>query len=140
MTDTIQAAGYALRPDRCVIEVTRRPLVRARFPAIDGTLVTDGARSMTITVDAGSLKTATPWLGAASRGPKRLSANDHTTIRFESQQAGGWIFEGRLTVQGAWYDLVLRSRVVHSDDNTVIISAKGRTGRVRVEIAAEFGR
>lgn len=133
VTHTLTAA-YALTPGRCVIEVTRRPLVRARFRALEGALVPGD--SLVLTVDAGSVKTATPWLGPALRGPKYLSTND---ILFEAEQDGD-TFTGLLTVQGAWYDLTLRSRVVHADDDTVIISAKGRIRRLDVEIAAEFTR
>jgi hypothetical protein len=134
VTHTLKTVGYALDPGRCVIEVTKRPLVRVRFQATEGELVP--GVSLTLTVDPGSLKTAIPWLGPALRGPKYLSTND---ILFEATQDGN-DFAGRLTVQGAWYDLVLRSRIVYADEDTVIISARGRIRRLAVEIAAEFGR
>lgn len=133
MTDPVQ-----LLPDRCVIEVTGRPFLRKRFRAVSGTLTTKGERSLTLVADAGSLKTAIPWLGPAARGPRQPT--DNATILFETQRTHDWKFTGRLTVHSAWYDLTLRARVVHADDETVVLAAKGQVGRVRVELAAEFGR
>ena len=141
MTHTLQLVAHTLRPDRCVVEVTRRPFGRARLRAVDGALVTDGERSLTIAVEAGSLKSAGPWLGPAIRGPKHPSPEEQDIIRFTSTRAdANWTFTGQLTVRGAWYDLTLRARQVYADDSTVVIAAVGRTGRARVEIAAEFGR
>ncbi|GAB3884702.1 hypothetical protein GCM10029964_046130 [Kibdelosporangium lantanae] len=138
MTHTLQLAGHSLRPDHCVVEVTRKPLRHIRFQAIEGTLATDGERSLTLTVDGGPLPAAVPCLGPAVRGPKHPSTED--VVRFDSTRVHGWTFTGRLTVRGAWYDLTLRARVVHTDDDTVVLAAVGRTSRVRVEIAAEFTR
>jgi hypothetical protein len=139
MTHTLQLVGHALRPDRCVVEVTQHPLRRTRFQAIEGMLSADGGeRSLTLVVDGGSLPATVPCLGPALRGPKHPSTED--VVRFGSTRARGWTFSGQLTVRGAWYDLTLRARVVHTDDDTVVLAAVGRTGRVRIEIAAEFGR
>jgi hypothetical protein len=138
MTDTPPRAGYALHSDRCVVEVTRRPFLRARFRAVDGTLTLDGERSLTMAVAAGKLRPVGRWLGPALRGPKHVADGD--TITFESISVADWAFTGRLTVHGAWYPLTLHAREVHADPSTVVLAAVGRTGRVRVEIAAEFGR
>ena len=138
MTHTLQLAGLAMRPDRCVVEVTRHPLRHTRFKAVEGMLVTGDERSLTMVVAGGSLPAAVPCLGPALRGPRHPSIED--VVRFESTGARDWTFTGRLTVRGSWYDLTLRARVVHTDDNTVVLAAVGRTGRVRIEIAAEFGR
>src|SRR6185369_8860809 len=57
---------YALRRDRCVIEVSPRPpLVRGRLSATGGHW-TPGA-ALTVTLDPGSLRTPIPFLGRAFR-------------------------------------------------------------------------
>lgn len=156
MTDTLTRIGYSLRPDRCVIEVTPRllglPLTRARFQALDGEL----ADSMSITVDAASLRT--PLLGRALRGHKGLSANRYPTIKFEAQRAGD-DFTGTVRVRQTDCALTLRTKIITADQDTVIIWGRGRIGRsqprtrrlnlparllgrrgLHVEIAAEFTR
>lgn len=156
MIDTIAPTSYSLRTDRCVIEVTARllglPLARARFGATAGEL---DEKSMVITVDPASLRTATPLLGPVLRGPKGLAAKRYPTIRFEAQRPA---WTGRLKVRQTECELTLRTRVTAADE-AMIVSARGRIGRcqprtrrlnpaakflgrrkLHIEIAAEFTR
>lgn len=36
------------------------------------------------------------------------------------------------------HDVTLFGRIVHQDDESVVITARGRVGRVRIELAGEF--
>ncbi|HET6703722.1 hypothetical protein [Amycolatopsis sp.] len=148
MSDTAvlpAATGYALRRDRCVIEVSPRPpLVRGRLTATGGHW-TPGA-ALTVTLDPGSLRTPIPFLGRAFRG-------EELTFTAAEVAEDPFVVEGSV----AGRTVRLRGDVRHRDAHGVVVWAAGTVlparrkprhagrlvrllagRRLRVEIAIEF--
>ncbi|GHG37035.1 MULTISPECIES: hypothetical protein [Amycolatopsis] len=150
MSDTAflpTATGYALRRDRCVIEVSPRPpLFRGRLTATGGHWAPGAA--LTVTLDPGSLRTPLPFLGRAFRGED---------LTFTA----GEVAEDPFVVEGsvAGRAVRLRGDVRHRDSGSVVVWAAGvvlparrkpahagrlvrllARRRLRVEIAIEFRR
>ncbi|WP_410586974.1 hypothetical protein [Amycolatopsis sp. lyj-23] len=140
-------AGYALRRDRCVIEVSPRPpLVRGRLTATGGHW-TPGS-GLTITLDPGSVRTSLPFLGRAFRGEELTFTADHV-------EEDPFVVEGHVAGRA----VRLRGDVRHRDPGGVVVWAAGvvlpsrrkpaggrwparllARRRLRVEVAIEFVR
>ncbi|WP_086849021.1 hypothetical protein [Amycolatopsis kentuckyensis] len=139
--------GYALRRDRCVIEVSPRPpLVRGRLTATGGHWTPGSA--LTVTFDPGSLRTGVPFLGRAFRG-------EELTFTADDVAEDPFVVEGNVAGRA----VRLRGDVRHRDSDGVVVWAAGvvlparrkaahggrlvrllARRRLRVEIAIEFVR
>jgi hypothetical protein len=111
--DDLPAGDYRLRPDRCVVEVSARVLGR---PVLRGRIPASDGRLM-----VGELATLELSLGSL-----RPSVP----------------FTRRLLALPADLQLALRARTVHTDGETVVLTASGPLPRrwLHLELAAEFVR
>jgi len=149
---TDEPARYSLNLDRCVIEVSVRPLglrlARARFRARDGDLVITGqppVASIRIDIQARPDRVGIPlaarFWATARRQRFSCTAADIDVITTRQPIA----INGEVDVNGPWL-LPLTVRFVHVDEHAVVLAARGpvrsgRTGRwLWVEAAVEFTR
>ena len=141
---------HRLNPDRCVVELSRRvlgvPVARARVTATGGELVvTDAGSRCDLDLRAASLRTGVPLLGRVLIGERGLDADNHPTLRFASEHVAigperRLRVPGSVTVRGEPKTLTLRGLVAYYDAERLVVWARGRAGRVHVEVAAEFVR
>lgn len=141
---------HRLNPDRCVVELSRRvlgvPVARARVTAIGGELVvTDAGNRCHLDLRAASLRTGMPLLGRVLTGERGLDAYSNPTVRFASEHVAigperRLRAPGSVTVRGGPRTLTLRGLVAYYDAERLVVWARGRVGRVHVEVAAEFVR
>jgi hypothetical protein len=138
---------YELRLDRFALEVAVRPFPHGRFRPVRGTLE---AGVLTVEVSAKSLRTNVPLLHRMLTGSRGLWAARHSTVSFTAPftpDGAGWFdIAGTLRVRHTAYPLPLRARVVHLDDDTVVLAAHGVLTRarfprrLRIEAAMELTR
>lgn len=143
---------HRLNPDRCVVELSRRvlgvPVARARVAATGGELVVaepDAGSRCHLDLRAASLRTGVPLLGRVLSGERGLDADSHPTLRFASEHVAigperRLRAPGSVTVRGEPKTLTLRGLVAYYDAERLVVWARGRVGRVHVEVAAEFVR
>ncbi|MGW4065191.1 hypothetical protein ACWEGE_43365 [Amycolatopsis sp. NPDC004747] len=146
MSDTAvlpATTGYALRRDRCVIEVSPRPpLLRGRLAATGGHWTPGSA--LTVTLDPGSV----PFLGRAFRGEELTFLADgvaEESFAVEGRVAGRAVRllgdvryrdSGCLVVWATGYVLPARRKPAHARWPVRLLARR----RLRVEIAIEFVR
>jgi hypothetical protein len=114
--DDLPSGSYRLRTDRCVVEVSARvlgrPVLRGRIKASTGALTVNDLATLELELLPDSLRTSVPFTR------RRLAA--------------GFVD----------MPLALRSRSVHTTDDTVVLTASGPLPRrlLWLELAAEFVR
>jgi hypothetical protein len=127
------ATRYSLNLDRCVIEVSLRPLgvrlARARLRARGGELVVTGRPPVaSITMD---VMAKPSWVFRSKARRLSFAAADVDMIASVAVE---------LEIAGTTTSLPLVARFVHVDEQAVVVAARGRTGSLRIDAAVEFAR
>ena len=134
---------YSLNLDRCVIEISLRPLglplARARLRARDGQLDVTGqppVASIRLEVLATPVRVSVPLFRSPShRRPLVFTAADLEMIVTPQSIA----VHGEPEADGP-SSLSLTARFVHVDEHAVVLAVRGPVRRLWVEAAMEFTR
>jgi hypothetical protein len=141
---TGESIRYPLNLERCVIEVSLRPLgvrlARARLRARGGELVMTGrppVASITMDVVAKPERVGVPWVAGLFRPAARRLSFAAADVDMIASVA----VDGELEIAGVTTSLPLVARFVHVDEHAVVVAARGRGGRwLWIEAAVEFAR
>ena len=145
---------YELRGDRCVVALSRRllgvPVLHGRLTATGGRVVvapsgTDDQHRCELELRAASLRMGVPLLGKVLSGSRGLRAGEFPLVEFAADRVtfgpdSKLRLPGTVTVRGAERKLRLTGTLHYWDAERLVLWVRGRLGRVRVEVAAEFVR
>ncbi|MCU1682675.1 MAG: hypothetical protein JWQ81_3414 [Amycolatopsis sp.] len=131
------AADYRLREDRCVVELSIRPLgrpvLRGRLTATDGHFDLTGqgdGHQLALTMTAVSLRTNVPLLHKVLTGRTALRAADFAEIAFTSSdiildENRALDIVGQVELCGMTREVRLRGDIRHADAASVVVWAAG---------------
>jgi hypothetical protein len=122
---------YALRRDRCVIELSirllGRPLLRGRFAAAGGRFTIADPLEFFAVLDSASLRTGVPLLHRALTGHRGFRRAELTFSAQEIVLDADHVLDlvGRLTLPGCDREIHLRGDLRHVDDERIVVWAAG---------------